>query len=76
MNFSNYTDIETLPINAQNCPTWDNNTYSLTVQLAILESFFNCSGWCQPEPNLYYLFTNVNSGRPSSTCVVALSDFL
>jgi len=76
MDFTNSSGITTLPINSQNCPTWNNDTYHLTVQLAIMESFFNCSGWCQPQPNLYYLFTNINGGRPNSTCVVALSDFL
>lgn len=65
-----------LPTNAQNCPTWDNSTYTLTVQFTILESFFNCSGWCQPNPNPYYLFTNINFGMPQTTCVAALSTFL
>lgn len=65
-----------LPVNAQNCPTWDNNTYTLTIQFAIIESFFNCSGWCQSQPSPYYLFTNINLGRPNQTCVLALSNFL
>jgi hypothetical protein len=76
MGFTNDTTDAGLAINAQNCPTWNNNTYGLTVQLAILESFFDCSGWCQKTPNLYFLFSNINAGKPESTCVEALSDFL
>ena len=43
----------------------------------MIESFFNCSGWCDKDSsyNLYYLFTNVNDGIPANTCVKAMLEF-
>ena len=35
-------------VNAQSCALWDSNNYPLAVQLSILESFFQCAGWCEP----------------------------
>ena len=47
MGIINYnSDNKNLPINVQNCRTWNNNSYPLTNQLDWLEMFFNCTGWC------------------------------
>lgn len=79
MGFTNYPDDPngTLPINAENCQGWDNSTFSVTDQMLMIESFFNCSGWCDIEPsyNLYYFFTNVNDGVPADTCVNSMLAF-
>ena len=41
----------------------------------MIEAFFNCSGWCDTDYNLYYLFTDVNNGKPENTCVIAMLNF-
>lgn len=70
MGILNYSLTNTsLPVNAQNCPTWSNATYPLTTQIEIFELFFNCSGWCfQESTPPYYIFSNINGGSPVSYC--------
>ena len=43
----------------------------------IIEMFFNCSGWCSKNSNPpYYLFSNINFGEPSATCVESITNFM
>ena len=79
MGIINYnSDNKNLPINVQNCRTWNNNSYPLTNQLDWLEMFFNCTGWCELDANPpYYLFSNINFGVPNGgTCVESVSNFM
>ena len=77
MDLFNSTDSDSsAAVNSQSCSAWSNSSYPLAIQLSILESFFECSGWCESKANLYYLFSNINYGKPKTTCVEALSVFL
>jgi hypothetical protein len=43
----------------------------------ILEMFFNCSGWCKANADPpFYLFSDINYGVPSSTCVDSVNSFV
>ena len=47
MGFINHTDTNlSLTVNAENCASWNNDTYQSTATIIFLESVFNCSGWC------------------------------
>lgn len=70
--------------NAQNCSAWSNVSDPDVETLSLLEGVFSCSGWCkQPDnPNLYYLFTNLNQGsrwlsvgKPHDFCYVMVVKF-
>jgi len=61
-----YRSDNTLPINVQSCTDWNTTQYPLTNQLAWLEMFFNCSGWCSLNSDPpYYVFSNINYGVPN-----------
>jgi len=68
-----HSDNDSLPYNAENCPKWSNQTFQITPQLLMIETFFNCAWWCNVDSdyNLYYFFSNLKNGIPKKSCVDA-----
>lgn len=74
---NNMTQVNlTWAVNATSCYNWNDSQTNIAEQLALLEAMFACSGWCNNnQTNLYYLFTNINQGKPNGFCYSILLSF-
>lgn len=74
---NNMTQVNlTWAVNATSCYNWNESQTNIADQLALLEAMFACSGWCSNnQSNLYYLFTNINQGKPNGFCYNILLEF-
>lgn len=67
------------PTRFQNCDLAKNLSPSELDMANILEAVetgFECSGWCDKPWRPYYSFSNINNGKPKTTCYATMKDKL
>lgn len=82
-----YTGRNGTAVQLQGCKTFENavsvlgsgKILSYMTALGSIEDYFGCTGWCGPmyqTDYLFYKFSNIKNGRPSSYCYWSLKDWV